>query len=542
MRHNDDAMEQQVINILQKCSVDGLLIKLPAGQLDRELYQVVAKQLQLIGGRWKGGKTQGFLFKEDPTDYLAKLCAGESINLKKEFQFFATPDEVADRLVELACIEPGHIVLEPSAGQGAIIKAIHRVDPDIEIDCYELIDLNRAFLEKLKNITIVGKDFIKEEKTIIYDRIIANPPFSKNQDIEHVTEMYDRLEDGGRLVSIMSNHWRFASGKKEKAFKLFIEESGAEVYDIEPGAFKESGTTISACIVVIDRTEGVEPEKFEGCKSKQSGTKKVFTTSEEAKNDFARAFNDFTYKHGQSNAFIDFLDYALLAMKWWEPSRDFSYFERKYGDLYPRFADMLISLSEVSDNAGEGFSDALGDLFMELVSGGRNGQYFTPENLCNMMSELTIPTVKDNQSILDSACGSGRMLLAAAKRNRNAFFFGCDNDVTCCKMAVINLILNTLQGEIALMDSLKMEYTRSWEVSYRNWNGVNMPVYRIVENKEDSTLWGMHINSFNHNDAELPEEAVRAESVTPILEHPIVITTRRKGAKKQSNILQLELF
>ena len=542
MRHINDAMEQQVINILQKCSVDGLLIKLPAGQLDRELYQVVAKQLQLIGGRWKGGKTQGFLFKEDPTDYLAKLCAGESINLKKEFQFFATPDEVVDRLVELACIEPGHIVLEPSAGQGAIIKAIHRVYPDIEIDCYELMDLNRIFLEKLKNITIIGKDFIKEEKTTIYDRIIANPPFAKNQDIEHVTEMYDRLKDGGRLVSIMSNHWRFASGKKEGAFKKFIEESGAEVYDIEPGAFKESGTAISACIVVIDRTGDVEPETFEGCKSKQSGTKKVFTTSEEAKNDFARAFNDFTYKHGQSNAFIDFLDYALLSMKWWEPNRDFSYFEKKYGDLYSRFADMLISLSEVSDNAGEGFSDALGDLFMELVSGGRNGQFFTPENLCNMMSELTIPTVKDNQSILDTACGSGRMLLAAAKRNRNAFFFGCDNDVTCCKMAVINLILNTLQGEIALMDSLKMEYTKSWEVSYRNWNGVNMPVYRIVENKEDSTLWRMHINSFNHKDAELPEEAVRAESVTPILEHPIVITTRRKGSKKQSNILQLELF
>lgn len=537
-------MEQQVINILQECSVDGLLVKLPDGQLDRKLYQIVAKQLQLIGGKWKGGKTQGFLFSEDPTDYLAKLCAGESINLKKEFQFFATPDEVADRLVELACIEPGHIVLEPSAGQGAIIKAIHRAHPDTEVDCYELMDLNRTFLEKLENVTIIGKDFIKEEKTIIYDRIIANPPFSKNQDIEHVTEMYERLEDGGRLVSIMSNHWRFASGKKEEAFKRFIEESGANVYDIEPGAFKESGTAISACIVVIDRAGGIEPEKIENCKSKQSGTKKVFTTSEEAKNDFARAFNDFTYKHGQSNAFIDFLDYTLLCMKWWEPNRDFSYFEKKYGNLYPRFADMLISLSEVSDNRGEGFSDALGDLFMELVSGGRNGQFFTPENICNMMAELTIPTVKDNQSILDPACGSGRMLLAAAKRNRNAFFFGCDNDITCCKMAVINLILNTLQGEIALMDSLAMVYTKSWEVSYRNRDGINMPVYRIVNNKDDSTLWRMHINSFNHKDAELPQEAAPAEPVTPISgpERPIAITTRRKASKKQSNILQLELF
>lgn len=535
-------MEQQIINILQKCSVDGLLIKLPAGQLDRELYQSVAKQLQLIGGSWKGGKTQGFFFKEDPTDYLAKLCAGESINLKKDFQFFATPDKVADRLVELACIESGHIILEPSAGQGAIIKAIHRVHPGTEVDCYELMDLNRAFLEKLENITILGKDFINEEKTIIYDRIIANPPFSKNQDIEHVTEMYKRLEDGGRLVSIMSNHWRYASGKKEDVFKKFIEESEAEIYEIEPGAFKESGTTISACIVVIDRAGGIESEKIESCKSKQSGYNKISTISEEAKNDFARAFNDFTYKHGQSNAFIDFLDYTLLVMKWWEPNRDFSYLEKKYGELYPRFADMLISLSEVSDNAGEGFSDGLGDLFMELVSGGRNGQFFTPENISDMMSKLIVPEIEDNKSILDPACGSGRMLLAAAKRNRNTFFFGCDNDVTCCKMAVINLILNTLQGEIALMDSLTMDYTKSWEVSYRNHNGVNMPIYRVVDVKENSTFWKMHMNSFNHNDAELPKEVVPAELITPISERSVVITTQRKASKRRSNILQLELF
>lgn len=535
-------MAQQTIDILQQCTVDGLLIRLPAIQLDRKLYQEVAKQLELIGGKWKGGKTQGFLFKEDPSDYLAKLCLGESINLKKEFQFFATPDDVADRLVELACIEPGQIILEPSAGQGAIIKAIHRAHPDVEVDCYELMDLNRSFLEKLDNVTIVGQDFIKEEKTIIYDRIIANPPFSKNQDIEHVSEMYNRLEEGGRLVSIMSNHWRFASGKKEEAFKKFVEDTGAEVYDIEPGAFKESGTNISACIVVIDRIVDIEPEKMKNCKSNQSGTKKLSTVLKEAKNDFERAFNDFTYKHGQSTAFIDFLDYTLLAMKWWEPDRDFSYFEKKYGELYPRFADMLISLSEVSDNAGEGFTDALGDIFMVLVSGGRNGQFFTPENICGMISEMVIPEVEDNKSILDPACGSGRMLLAAAKRNRNAFFFGCDNDITCCKMAVINLVLNTLQGEIALMDSLNMEYTKSWEVSYRVFNGINMPVYRVVENKDQSTLWKMHMNSFNRNDAELPEEAVPAEPVMPIPEPPVIIPSRKRSSKKQSNALQLELF
>jgi len=48
--------------ILQKCIVEGNLVKLPSGQLDRKLYQEVAKSLNLIGGKWKGGKTMAFVF------------------------------------------------------------------------------------------------------------------------------------------------------------------------------------------------------------------------------------------------------------------------------------------------------------------------------------------------------------------------------------------------------------------------------------------------------------------------------------------------
>ena len=42
--------------VLQNCTVEGTVIKLPNTQLDRKLYQEVAKSLELIGGKWKGGK------------------------------------------------------------------------------------------------------------------------------------------------------------------------------------------------------------------------------------------------------------------------------------------------------------------------------------------------------------------------------------------------------------------------------------------------------------------------------------------------------
>lgn len=533
-----------------------MIVRLPAGQLERNDYLEVKKALELIGGSWKGGKTQGFVFKEDPSDYLSQLCQGKKINLKKEFQFFGTPPALADRLVQLAELEPGMTVLEPSAGQGAIVNAIHKVFPGMMVDCYELIDLNRSFLEKLPNTYIIGSDLITEEKETIYDCIIANPPFSKNQDIDHVYEMYRYAQNGGRIVSIMSNHWRLSSGGKEREFLEFLTALNAQVIHIEEGAFKESGTNVSTCIVVIDKQSHIEaPERQVKLSSKPKEIllpteppHKIPPRPEESIRQFEESFNSFAYRFGQGEVFIDFLDYVLLVFKWWEPNRDFSYFENKYRDMYPKFAQMLELMSIASDNCGEGFRDALGDLFMELVSGGRNGQFFTPDNVCEMMSQMTMPEVRNGENILDPSCGSARMLLAAGKRNRNAWFFGCDNDITCCKMAVINLLQNTLQGEIALMDSLSMEYTRSWEVSYRynSQLGGNMPVYRVIENKEDSILWKLHINSFNRQEPVVQEkfstDKVDASVYEPdILPEPLPVPLQSKKSKNQK-YTQLQLF
>ncbi|HZK96540.1 MAG TPA: hypothetical protein VFC67_20230, partial [Prolixibacteraceae bacterium] len=125
--------------ILQSCTVEGLIVKLPDEQFDRKIYQEVAKALELIGGKWKGGKIAGFVFNEDPTDLLAQIAGGESRNLKKEYQFYATPPAIADWLVELAGIKPDHKILEPSAGQGAIINAINRILPTQRVYWYELM-------------------------------------------------------------------------------------------------------------------------------------------------------------------------------------------------------------------------------------------------------------------------------------------------------------------------------------------------------------------------------------------------------------------
>ena len=246
--------------VLKECTVQGNVVKLPAYQLDRKLYQDVAKSLQLIGGKWQGGKVYGFVFPTDPTELLEQIAGGEKRNLKKEFQFFGTPSALADELVVLANVSEDHLILEPSAGQGAIVKAIHRVVPNTKVYCYELMDVNRTFLNKIEEVEIIGNDFLNPDgsnfmQEFWFDRIIANPPFSKNQDIDHVRMMYDRLMVGGRLVAITSTHWKNSDNKKETEFRNWLNSVSAVVKNVSAGTFKESGTNVPTVILVIDKKE-----------------------------------------------------------------------------------------------------------------------------------------------------------------------------------------------------------------------------------------------------------------------------------------------
>lgn len=239
--------------VLQQCTVDGNVVKLPNIQLDRKIYQDVAKALELIGGKWKGGKVFGFVFNSDPTELLEQIAGGENRNLKKEFQFFATPDKLADELVYHAKLNNKDTILEPSAGQGAIIRAINMVVPDVVPDCYELMPENVLMLKKSGlSFNLIGDDFLRHQGKF-YSKIIANPPFTKNQDIDHVKFMYSYLSRGGTLASIMSESWLTGTQKKQEEFRDWLQLVNADVINIPKGSFKESGTMVGGTIVVIKK-------------------------------------------------------------------------------------------------------------------------------------------------------------------------------------------------------------------------------------------------------------------------------------------------
>lgn len=243
----------EIIEILKNCTIaNGNIIKLPDVQLERSDYLKVKKLFESNGGKWKGGKCQGFLFDTtDVSPILSRLQGGDLTDRKKKFQFFETPMPIARRLAaRLGDVESSDKILEPSAGRGALINAVLETWPDHVIDCYELMDDNRAELAKIPNARLLGNDFMEAEVGI-YDKIIANPPFTNNQDIKHVMKMWDHLAEGGQMAVIMSKHWQFASDKASKDFRSFVESNDYDITELPAGSFKESGTNIESLMLVL---------------------------------------------------------------------------------------------------------------------------------------------------------------------------------------------------------------------------------------------------------------------------------------------------
>ncbi len=207
--------------------------------------------------------------------------------------------------------------------------------------------------------------------------------------------------------------------------------------------------------------------------------------------DFKQLLTAFErYAHGQSlhTAFTQLLDWTLLPFRKYDTVEQHQHALVTYQN-HPKVDQLVKLLTLIGDLSGS-FSDPLGELFMQAISNGHNGQYFSPEPICSMLAAMTMDNVSNsNEAISDPACGSGRMLLAAAKINRHNKFYGADLDITCCKMALINMLLNSLQGEVAQMNTLSNEFYKGFKVSTVLIDGYYMPYYTEFTDAALSYIW-----------------------------------------------------
>ena len=262
---------QDILCILERCKIEGNTIFLPE-QLDRDVYVQVNKCLTNIGGKWDR-KVGGHVFDYDPTEAFENLLlTGETEDMKKVFQFFPTPKDVAEKLCDLAELVNGSRVLEPSVGKGNLADVIWaRGHADSDIECKDTkvsnmtihgIELNKdmeRYLNGKPYMVITGQDFLEwapaqlQSEFIPYTHVIMNPPFARQQYIDHIIAAFELLAPGGTLVSVASSSWQWRDNSKSQTFREWLYDNEAvkdvEVIELPEGTFKESGTMMPSVII-----------------------------------------------------------------------------------------------------------------------------------------------------------------------------------------------------------------------------------------------------------------------------------------------------
>lgn len=109
-----------------------------------------------------------------------------------------------------------------------------------------------------------------------------------------------------------------------------------------------------------------------------------------------------------------------------------------------------MKLGDFQDNSIDAFGDAYEYLMSMYASnaGKSGGEFFTPQEVSRLLTKLAIGDKKTVNKVYDPACGSGSLLLQAAKLlgkdNVTTGFFGQEINITTYNLCRINMFLHNI--------------------------------------------------------------------------------------------------
>jgi type I restriction-modification system DNA methylase subunit len=130
-------------------------------------------------------------------------------------------------------------------------------------------------------------------------------------------------------------------------------------------------------------------------------------------------------RYSMHDIFSDFVEMSALSISntvdhWRKDFREDRYLQiaKKYNRS--EVDNICRMLSELAKALEAGFSDVLGQVYMELGLGSKEtGQFFTPYNICKLMSRLSLDTADFANgkavSLNEPTCGSGANIIAFAE-------------------------------------------------------------------------------------------------------------------------------
>ncbi len=167
-----------------------------------------------------------------------------------------------------------------------------------------------------------------------------------------------------------------------------------------------------------------------------------------------------------------------------------------------------LRLGDYSDNTIDAFGDAYEYLMAMYASnaGKSGGEYYTPQEVSELLAEITTVGKKEVNKVYDPACGSGSLLLKFAKvlgkENVRQGFFGQEINITTYNLCRINMFLHDVNYnnfDIAHGDTL---------TDPKHWD--DEPFDAIVSNPPYSINWEGDANHILINDPRFSPAGVLA--------------------------------
>lgn len=167
-----------------------------------------------------------------------------------------------------------------------------------------------------------------------------------------------------------------------------------------------------------------------------------------------------------------------------------------------------LQLGDYQDNTNDTFGDAYEFLMTMYASnaGKSGGEFFTPQEVSELLAEITVHGKKQVNKVYDPACGSGSLLLKFAKvlgkENVRQGFFGQEINITTYNLCRINMFLHDINFEkfdIAHGDTL---------TDPKHWD--DEPFDAIVSNPPYSIKWAGDANPLLINDPRFSPAGVLA--------------------------------
>ena len=145
---------------------------------------------------------------------------------RKAYDFYTTPPETVRALLDnFDGISSGDRILEPSAGNGQIIRVLREYGYDNRIDAVELRPEEQATLETLADSVTIGS-FFDYDPGLGYDVIIGNPPYSMA--LEFINKSLELLHPGGLLIFLLRTNFL----ESEKRFRWWQEHLISGLYTL----------------------------------------------------------------------------------------------------------------------------------------------------------------------------------------------------------------------------------------------------------------------------------------------------------------------